>query len=659
MSTYTGSALTTKYAAYLIYKGTTTAAVLNTMSSPKIGFVYDITEGGTLTDGNIVVVAGDAVCYMQNGWRHMNNAGADALIAELQQQFEELLEEIGETDFSKFALKTEIPDVPTDISAFNNDAGYLTQHQSLENYALKTEIPDVSNFATFDQVPTKVSELENDARYLTQAMVDDRVRKVADFEIDENKTDGEIIQYNGPTTAAYTNGYFYKYTVTEESYTVAHINTQPETTVANTDPILSKTNGAIAATIGMDYNSTNQHLELKGNGGAVVAYVNMAAFIKDGMLDNVEKYTTAEQGVDVPTPYFKFTFNTDSGKSVIRISLSDLIDVYDGSNVNLTSAFIKAATYSAPATGDSVDIAIGKLLKGHEDNVTAIAEKQATITGAATSITDDDLTATRALVSDASGKVAVSDTTSTELGYVHGVTSNIQTQINAKQNALTYDAVPTASSTNPVISDGIKSAIDSATTALGNSTIRIIADKDNTPIADLVSGGVYFNRQNGKIYGCTISGSTVRWTPINNSSSVVFSDNMLNHLSVASDKVVIGNADTTVTNAAFLVGNGIETPHNAMVVDWNGNLTASGNITDGQGNTLADLPTKATLGDVLVDGKVILWDATNQCLVTATTDQLRNLLMWIGTETELRTLQQNDTLEEGKLYATLDNTYFS
>jgi hypothetical protein len=95
------------------------------------------------------------------------------------------------------------------------------------------------------------------------------------------------------------------------------------------------------------------------------------------------------------------------------------------------------------------------------------------------------------------------------------------------------------------------------------------------------------------------------------------------------------------------------------VVDWNGNLTASGNVTDGQGNTLADLPTKATLGDVLVDGKVVLWNAATQSLVTATTDQLRNLLMWIGTEAELRTLQQNDTLEEGKLYATLDDTYFS
>ena len=42
------------------------------------------------------------------------------------------------------------------------------------------------------------------------------------------------------------------------------------------------------------------------------------------------------------------------------------------------------------------------------------------------------LTASRALVSNASGQVAVSAVTSTELGYLDGVTSNIQTQLNGK-----------------------------------------------------------------------------------------------------------------------------------------------------------------------------------------------------------------------------------
>lgn len=61
---------------------------------------------------------------------------------------------------------------------------------------------------------------------------------------------------------------------------------------------------------------------------------------------------------------------------------------------------------------------------------TQLNAKQATITGAATTIDDANLTANRALISNGSGKVAVSAVTSTELGYLDGVTSNIQTQIN-------------------------------------------------------------------------------------------------------------------------------------------------------------------------------------------------------------------------------------
>ena len=63
---------------------------------------------------------------------------------------------------------------------------------------------------------------------------------------------------------------------------------------------------------------------------------------------------------------------------------------------------------------------------------TAISGKQAKVTGGASTITSSNLTASRALVSNASGKVAVSDVTSTELGYLDGVTSNVQTQLNNK-----------------------------------------------------------------------------------------------------------------------------------------------------------------------------------------------------------------------------------
>lgn len=66
-------------------------------------------------------------------------------------------------------------------------------------------------------------------------------------------------------------------------------------------------------------------------------------------------------------------------------------------------------------------------------NLTSLVNtKQNIITGAATTIDTENLTTNRALVSDASGKVAVSAVTSTELGYLDGVTSNVQTQLNSK-----------------------------------------------------------------------------------------------------------------------------------------------------------------------------------------------------------------------------------
>ena len=61
------------------------------------------------------------------------------------------------------------------------------------------------------------------------------------------------------------------------------------------------------------------------------------------------------------------------------------------------------------------------------------ARAQAAITGGASTIVTSNLTASRVLVSDTNGKVAVSSTiTSTELGYLNNVSSNIQTQLDGK-----------------------------------------------------------------------------------------------------------------------------------------------------------------------------------------------------------------------------------
>lgn len=76
----------------------------------------------------------------------------------------------------------------------------------------------------------------------------------------------------------------------------------------------------------------------------------------------------------------------------------------------------------------------GKAASTHTHTLAALGA-QAAVTGAATTITGSNLTANRALISNGNGKVAVSGATSTELSYLSGVTSAIQTQLNAKQAA--------------------------------------------------------------------------------------------------------------------------------------------------------------------------------------------------------------------------------
>ena len=51
-------------------------------------------------------------------------------------------------------VEAEIPTVPTNVSAFNNDAGYLTQHQSLSAYSTTQEMNTAISQATSGKVDT-------------------------------------------------------------------------------------------------------------------------------------------------------------------------------------------------------------------------------------------------------------------------------------------------------------------------------------------------------------------------------------------------------------------------------------------------------------------------------------------------------------------------
>ena len=108
------------------------------------------------------------------------------------------------------------------------------------------------------------------------------------------------------------------------------------------------------------------------------------------------------------------------------------------------------------------DTLSGKLTNMRESLEQQISDKQDGIIGAATTITDVNLSANKALISNAQGKVAVSAVSATELGYLSGTTGASQTQIDGKQDELACDPTPALGSSNPVTSNGIRLAIDAA-----------------------------------------------------------------------------------------------------------------------------------------------------------------------------------------------------
>ena len=134
---------------------------------------------------------------------------------------------------------------------------------------------------------------------------------------------------------------------------------------------------------------------------------------------------------------------------------------------------------------------------------TALEGKQATITGAASSITSDNLTGSRVVVSNTSGKVTVSAITTTKLGYLTDVTSNIQAQINGVSSA-----IPT-STTQLTNDSGFITGITSSmvTTALGYTPYNS-SNPDGYITASALSG---YEQTTNKVTSITSSSTDTQY----------------------------------------------------------------------------------------------------------------------------------------------------
>lgn len=152
---------------------------------------------------------------------------------------------------------------------------------------------------------------------------------------------------------------------------------------------------------------------------------------KTSQLDNDSHYITASeapvQSVNAKTGAVVLTQDdVGDGTTYVRTH-NDFTDVLKA-QINTNEDNIAMAESDI----DGLQTDVGTLKTNVTSLQTALTSKQDVIVGAASTITEDNLATDRALISNSSGKVAVSNVTSIELGYLDGVTSNVQTQLDKK-----------------------------------------------------------------------------------------------------------------------------------------------------------------------------------------------------------------------------------
>ena len=190
-------------------------------------------------------------------------------------------------------------------------------------------------------------------------------------------------------------------------------------------------------------------------------------------LDGIDK--TKLDGISESADAVSFTRSLTSGTKIGTITIN-------GTDTHL---------YCNPPT--TVDDALSKDSTNPVQNKvinSALSGKQNNITGGATSIVSNNLTASRVLVSDGSGKVSVSAVTSTELGYLDGVTSNVQTQLNSKAG----NSVATTSA-NGLMSSGDKSKLDGIASGANKTVVdSALSDTSTNPVQNKVINSALANK---------------------------------------------------------------------------------------------------------------------------------------------------------------------
>ena len=303
--------------------------------------------------------------------------------------------------------------------------------------------------------------------------------------------DSQWVEY-GDGSGAFTATY-----VSSTSFTIAGVDVTAIYHAGRRIKLTAATPGTIYGTVSSTSFSTNTTVNVTWDSGSLsseaITNVYVAALSKTN--DSIPTGISATKLADGTISDTEFQY-LNGVSSAIQTQL-------DAKNATITGSASTIDTESLTAdraviSNGSQKIAVSDVTStelGYLDGVTSavqtqIDSKQATLTGAATTIASSDLTVSRALQSNGSGKVEVSDVTTTELGYLDGVSSAIQTQLDAKQASdaqLTDVAGLTPTDSNFIVGDGSNFVTESGATARTSLGLGSIATQAANNVS--ISGG--------------------------------------------------------------------------------------------------------------------------------------------------------------------------
>lgn len=254
--------------------------------------------------------------------------------------------------YNDLSDKPVIPTVPTNVSAFTNDAGYLTEHQSLANYYNKSQTDNLLNgkvsTGTLATVATSGSynDLTNKPDLSTKQDVLVSGVNIKTINSQSLLGEGNInIEGGGGGTQVQSN-----WNETDTT-SMAYIQNKPTNVSAFTNDAGYLTSHQSLADVFADvaYDSATKRINFYGKGDTqhttALAYVDASDFVVDGMVEDVR----IENGNLV------IDFNTDSGITDISIQLTDIFDpsnYYTKSEVD-TALASKANTSSLSTVATS------------------------------------------------------------------------------------------------------------------------------------------------------------------------------------------------------------------------------------------------------------------------------------------------------------------